>query len=91
MSHCRTSALDDHLDHRFIIFENVKHRTGLRRTQNSSLRKHNRRGIIQDRCTEFESLLGSWFVLLMMCHAAGFPAHSLWISLIGWKKSATLQ
>ena len=26
----------------------------------------------------------------MVCHAAGFPAHSLWISLIGWKKKATL-
>ena len=31
MSHCWTSALDHHLDHRFIIFKNVKHRTRLRR------------------------------------------------------------
>ena len=29
VSHCRTSAFDDHLDHRFIIFKNVKHPSGL--------------------------------------------------------------
>ena len=57
----------------------------------SRLRKLNRRCIIEERCAELESLLGSWFVFLMVCHVAGFPAHSLWISLIGWKKNATLQ
>ena len=31
VSHCWTSAVDDHLDHRFIIFKNVRHRSGLRR------------------------------------------------------------
>ena len=30
-SHCWTSALDDHLDHCFIIFKNEEHRTKLRR------------------------------------------------------------
>ena len=30
VSHCRTSALEDHLDHCFIIFKNVEHRTRLR-------------------------------------------------------------
>ena len=68
-SHFWTSALDDHLHHRFIIFKNVKHRTGLRRIQR--LRKHNRRCIIQDCCAELESWFGSWLVFLMMCHAAG--------------------
>ena len=31
VAHCRTSVLDDHLDHRFIILKNVKHRTKWRR------------------------------------------------------------
>ena len=33
MFQCWTSALDDHLDHRFIIFKSVEHRTKLRRLQ----------------------------------------------------------
>ena len=31
VSHCWTSSFNYHLDHRFVIFKNVKHRTGLRR------------------------------------------------------------
>ena len=46
----------------------------------SRLRKHDRRCMVQDRCAELESSFGSWCVFLMVWHAAGFPAHSLWIS-----------
>ena len=31
VSHCCTSALDDHLDHGFIIFKDVQHRTNSRK------------------------------------------------------------
>ena len=64
-----TSALDDHLDHRFIIFK--KCRASHQNEKTSRLRKHYRRCIIQDHCAELESSLGSWCVFLMMCHAAG--------------------
>ena len=62
MSHCWTSpAIDDHLDHRFIIFKNVQHCTKLRRLHVWG--NQNRRCTSQDRCTELESSFGSWCVL----------------------------
>ena len=57
----------------------------------SRLKKHNRRYILQVRCTSLESELCSCFVFLMVCHAASFPAHSLWMSLTGWERHATRQ
>ena len=51
VSHCWTSALDDHLDHRFTIKCTASHKI----ETTSRLRKHNRRCIIQDRCTALES------------------------------------
>ena len=88
VSLCWTSTLDDHLDHCFTIFKNVEHRTKLRRL-------HVWRSIID--VAWFKIVVLNWrldVVLdvfsLMVCHAAGFPAHSLWISKVGWKKNATL-
>ena len=57
----------------------------------SRLRKHNRHWITEDPCAEFESWFGCWCVFLMICHAAGLPTLSLWISLLGWRQNATLQ
>ena len=51
VSRCWTSALDDHLDHRFTIKCTASHKI----EKTSRLRKHNRRCIIQDRCTGLES------------------------------------
>ena len=73
----------------FIVFKDVEASQPIEKT--SRLRKHNRQLHIQDRCTELESQLGSQFVFLMVCHAASFPAHSLWIFEVGWRKNATLQ
>ena len=56
MSLCWTSALDDHLDHRFIIFQKCE--ASHRIEKNSCLRKHNQRCLFQDRCAE---LVLTWF------------------------------
>ena len=72
VSHCWTSATEDHLDHRFIFFKKCRASHQIEKT--SRLRKHNRRCIIQDRCAELESLVGCWYVFFIMCHAASFPA-----------------
>ena len=56
VSHCWTSALDEHVNHCFVIFKNVENRTELRRIH--CLRKHNRRCLIQDYRPELESWFG---------------------------------
>ena len=51
VSHCWTSAFDDHLQHRFVFFKNVRRQN----EKISRLRKHHRHWIIQDHRVEFES------------------------------------
>ena len=69
VSQSRTSTFDDHLDHCFIIFKIFKVSHQIEKI--SRLKKH-------IRYTELESEL--WCVFLMVCHAASFPALSLWNS-----------
>ena len=74
MSHCWAPAFDDHLDHRFIVFENVKHHLV---EKISRLRKHDRHWTTRSPCPVTEFLFVYWCVCLTPCYAAGFPALAL--------------
>ena len=88
VSHCWTSAFDDHFNHCFMVLNNV---------DTSELRRLRvRRNIIYN-CSieECRAGLESWFgfgcACLMKCDATSFPVLFLWISSIGQVKNGTLQ
>ena len=86
MSHCWTSASDDHFDHCFVVLKKCRASRRIEKTSRST--NHNQHYTVQ----ECRAGLKSWFgSCLMECCATNFPVLYLWISLVGLGKNGTLQ
>ena len=89
VSHCRTSAFDDHLNHCFVVFKKCRASHRIEKTWSSM--NHNQHYSIQDCRDELES----WFVFgcacLMWCCATSLLVLDPLVSLIGLGKNETLQ
>ena len=79
VSHCWTSAFDDHFNHGFVILKNVQHRA-----------KSGKLRVRQD----IRAGLEPWFVFgcacLMWCYATSFVVLDLWCCWIGLGKNETI-
>ena len=70
VSHCWTSAFDDHLNHGFV---NLKDIPSYRIEKTSRSTSRHRHCLFQDHRAELESWFGSKCPCLMVCHATSVP------------------
>ena len=76
VSHCWTSAFDDHFNHCFVVFKKCRASHRIEKTLRSM--KHNQHYSFQDCRDELESWFGFGSDCLMWCYATSLLVLDLW-------------